>query len=198
MFTPKLRHIIYMIERNPSDPRYKIDYSKKVFVYKNLHKDCWSIKQDGLVKAHTEEVRMWDCAFQVNAKGRAKVLEEKRKNVHAGIKGYLDDFHGVDPADLGKEVTYNPYKYDSFVDNHRFDTLMVKYDTIWENKNKIEDYVNGVINLPEKENRDKKNNEHIRKLIVSDSEYKILNNTYESLIQKIKNSRDCWLIKKKL
>ena len=102
-----------MIERNPSDPRYKIDYSKKVFVYKNLHKDCWSVKQDGLVKAHTEEVRMWDCAFQVNAKGRQKVLDEQRKNVHAGIKGYIDNDQQV-PS--GVEVTYNPYKYDSFVD----------------------------------------------------------------------------------
>lgn len=113
MFAPKLCHIIYMIERNPSDPRYKIDYSKKVFVYKNLHKDCWSIKQDGLVKAHSEEVRMWDCAFQVNAKGRQKVLDEQRKNVHAGIKGYIDNDQQV-PS--GVEVTYNPYKYDSFVD----------------------------------------------------------------------------------
>ena len=113
MFAPKLCHIIYMIERNPSDPRYKIDYSKKVFVYKNLHKDCWSVKQDGLVKAHTEEVRMWDCAFQVNAKGRQKVLDEQRKNVHAGIKGYIDNDQQV-PS--GVEVTYNPYKYDSFVD----------------------------------------------------------------------------------
>ena len=102
-----------MIERNQDDPRYKIDYSKKVFVYKNLHKDCWSIKQDGLVKAHTEEVRMWDCAFQVNAKGRQKVLDEQRKNVHAGIKGYIDNDQQV-PS--GVEVTYNPYKYDSFVD----------------------------------------------------------------------------------
>ena len=102
-----------MIKRNQDDPRYEIDYSKKVFVYKNLHKDCWSIKQDGLVKAHTEEVRMWDCAFQVNAKGRQKVLDEQRKNVHAGIKGYIDNDQQV-PS--GVEVTYNPYKYDSFVD----------------------------------------------------------------------------------
>ena len=102
-----------MIKRNQDDPRYEIDYSKKVFVYKNLHKDCWSIKQDGLVKAHAEEVRMWDCAFQVNAKGRQKVLDEQRKNVHAGIKGYIDNDQQV-PS--GVEVTYNPYKYDSFVD----------------------------------------------------------------------------------
>ncbi len=104
-----------MIKRNQDDPRYEIDYSKKVFVYKNLHKDCWSIKQDGLVKAHTEEVRMWDCAFQVNAKGRQKVLDEQRKNVHAGIKGYISTTEW-ETLDSATEVTYNPYKYDSFVD----------------------------------------------------------------------------------
>ena len=102
------------------DKRYHIDTSRKVFVYKNLHKDCWSIKQDGLVKAHTHDLEMWDCAFHVNAKGRAKVLDEQRKNVHAGIKGYIDE-HGVSAIEYPlranwSAVTYNPYKYDSFVD----------------------------------------------------------------------------------
>jgi len=98
------------------DPRYKIDESRKVFIYKNLHKDCWSIKQDGLVKAHTTDLSLFDCSFRVNAKGREKVLKERRKNVHAGISGYIDNFHGVDPAEISRVVTYNPYKYDSFVD----------------------------------------------------------------------------------
>jgi hypothetical protein len=105
-----------MTERKPSDPRYKIDHSRKVFVYKNLHKDCWSIKQDGLVKAHATELNLHTCMFKVNYHGRLKVLREKRKNVHAGINGYMgestwDDF----PEDLMDEVTYNPYKYRSFV-----------------------------------------------------------------------------------
>ena len=103
-----------MIKRNQDDPRYEIDHKRKVFVYKNLHQDCWSIRQDGLVKAHTTEVNLWDCAFRVNAKGRQKVLEEQRKNVHAGIKGYIDELHLSLPNPI--EVTYNPYKYDSFVD----------------------------------------------------------------------------------
>ena len=106
--------------RNQNDIRYKIDYSKNVFVYKNLHRDCWSIKQGGLVKAHTDKLRMWDCAFQVNATGRKKVLEEKRKNVHAGINGYIDtqkeDIFGCIFNDLFmKPITYNPYKYETFV-----------------------------------------------------------------------------------
>ena len=69
--------------RKPEDPRYKIDRSRKVFVYKNLHKNCWSVRQDGLVKAHAKCLYMWDCLFQVNQKGRERVIKEKQKNVHA-------------------------------------------------------------------------------------------------------------------
>jgi len=96
------------------DKRYHIDTSRKVFVYKNLHKDCWSVKQDGLVKAHTKSINLWDCSFRVNAKGRAKVLEEKRKNVHAGIVGYIDENEMA--MTFGTAVTYNPYKYSTFVE----------------------------------------------------------------------------------
>ena len=102
------------------DPRYKIDESRKVFIYKNLHKDCWSVKQDGLVKMHTTDLSLFDCSFRVNAKGRAKVLEEKRKNVHAGVIGYLDPhtraLDGRNPLNREyKLAMYNPYKYKSFV-----------------------------------------------------------------------------------
>ena len=102
--------------RTKSDKRYDIDFSKKVFVYKNLHKDCWSVRQDGLVKAHADKLEMWDCSFRVNQKGREKVIKEKRKNVHAGILGRVDDIGGT--IMIGTEVTYNPYKYNSFVDKN--------------------------------------------------------------------------------
>ena len=103
------------------DSRYKIDESRKVFVYKNLHKDCWSIKQDGLVKAHTHDLSLFDCSFRVNAKGRKRVLKEKRKNVHAGISGYIDLPLGIfllppqQPRSNIKLAKYNPYKYSTFV-----------------------------------------------------------------------------------
>ena len=105
--------------RNQNNPKYKIDESRKVFIYKNLHKNCWSLKQDGLVKAHTHDVSLFDCSFRVNQKGREKVLEEKRKNVHAGISGYID--LPWDKEDISREgstaklAMYNPYKYKSFV-----------------------------------------------------------------------------------
>ena len=103
------------------DPRYKIDESRKVFIYKNLHKDCWSLKQDGLVKAHMHDLTMFDCSFRVNAKGREKVLKEKRKNVHAGISGYIDSPWVMNALAVQtkfsniKLAKYNPYKYSTFV-----------------------------------------------------------------------------------
>ena len=105
--------------RNQDNPKYKIDESRKVFIYKNLHKDCWSVKQDGLVKMHTHDLSLFDCSFRVNAKGRAKVLKERRKNVHAGVSGYIDldwDEENVSrEGQLTKLAMYNPYKYKSFV-----------------------------------------------------------------------------------
>jgi 1,2-phenylacetyl-CoA epoxidase PaaB subunit len=123
-----------MIKLNQEDKRYHIDTARKVFVYKNLHKDCWSVKQDGLVKAHATEIELWDCAFRVNKTGRERVLKEKRKNVHAGISGYIDHLgmgaygtvgalnalcvlHDSFPYPFSIfPVTYNPYKYETFVD----------------------------------------------------------------------------------
>jgi len=104
-----------MIKLNQEDKRYIIDTTKKVFVYKNLHKDCWSVKQDGLVKAHATEIELWDCAFLVNKAGRERVLKEKRKNVHAGISGYIDHLGMSAYGSVGVAVTYNPYKYETFV-----------------------------------------------------------------------------------
>ena len=107
--------------RTKREERYEIDFGREVFVYKNLHKDCWSIKQDGLVKAHTDDVTLYNVNMKVNQKGRRRVLSEKRKNVHAGIKGYLshkffsDVWDDIAETEL-TEITYNPYKYASFVD----------------------------------------------------------------------------------
>ena len=95
-----------------ADERYRIDLSKPVKVYRNLHKGCWSIKQNGLVKAHSDEVNLFDCNFLVNEKNRQKVIKEKRKNVHAFVKGYIWNT----PVDLIKQASYNPYANNYFYD----------------------------------------------------------------------------------
>ena len=58
-----------------------IDKSKRVYVYFNLHKKCWSVRQSGRIVNHTDNVMLKDCRYLVGQAGRKKVLEEKRKNV---------------------------------------------------------------------------------------------------------------------
>lgn len=63
----------------------------KVFVYRNLSQNCWSLKMmegecKGRVIAHAEEVMLINAVFKVSEAGRQRVLKEKRKNVHAGVE----------------------------------------------------------------------------------------------------------------
>lgn len=92
----------------------------KVFVYRNLHfKDrvMYSVKNvaSGRVVDHSPIVYLTDVKFKVSPAGRARVLREKHKNVHAGVQG-LPSAIGFDVFwDDYVKVTYNPYKYESFV-----------------------------------------------------------------------------------
>tara|TARA_R110000851_G_scaffold59052_1_gene136866 strand:- start:33 stop:587 length:555 start_codon:yes stop_codon:yes gene_type:complete len=63
----------------------------KIYVYRNLHQKCWSVKYRGLVIAHTPTAFMWDVEFVVNEAGRQRVLKEGVKNVHAYSACELDD-----------------------------------------------------------------------------------------------------------
>ncbi|NBP57488.1 hypothetical protein EBU71_13330 [bacterium] len=81
-------------------------------VYYNLHKHCLSIMFKGKVLEHSSEFFLKNVDFRVSQAGRSRVLREKRKNVHAFVCGTPDEgwpIHGE------RQVTYNPYKYKSFV-----------------------------------------------------------------------------------
>lgn len=86
-----------------------------VMVYKNLHNELWSIKdaKTGLVLGHTSELTLNDCSFVVSQRGRKRVLEEKRKYVHAYVVGHYHSDRAID-NEGGIEVTYNPYKDSHF------------------------------------------------------------------------------------
>lgn len=103
---------------------------RRVFVYKNLHEGCWSVKdrQTGHVVAHADKVELTQVELKVSQSGRRRVLEEQRKNVHAGLVGTLSSLDLVGypsqryvhsqsdgPSNQPQLVTYNPYKYSTFV-----------------------------------------------------------------------------------
>jgi hypothetical protein len=94
----------------------------RVRCYFNLHKKVWSIKamegpQKGRVVRHATTVLLADAKPVVSQKGRERVLREGRKNVHAYVEGllsYAGDSRLALP-EWSTEVTYNPYKYTTFV-----------------------------------------------------------------------------------
>jgi ribosomal protein S28E/S33 len=104
----------------------------KVFVYKNLHATrqnsgitVYSVKalegpDKGRVVARSSHVLLGDVVPKVSQAGRRRVLVERSKNVHAGLVGTL--IHMENQPFHGEKITYNPYKYESFV--------MAAWDTV--------------------------------------------------------------------
>jgi hypothetical protein len=88
----------------------------RVEVYRNLHKDCYSVRalsgeNKGLVIGHVQSITLQDVSFAVQPAGRNRVLEEKRKNVHAFIRGTVTNT----PVEHGMSVRYDPYLNDAFI-----------------------------------------------------------------------------------
>lgn len=84
----------------------------KVYVYYNLHKHCWSVRERGKVIAHLPSLTLEDVTFKVSLKGRERVLREQRKNVHAFAVGVLKPALIVPPDAL--RISYNPYRSSFF------------------------------------------------------------------------------------
>jgi hypothetical protein len=93
--------------------------------YFNLHRKCLSYRamRGGRVQ-HADVLEFTDPSFVVQPAGRERVLREGRKNVHAFVRGELVGMwdeespapEGYQPIGIGwRRVTYNPYKYKSFV-----------------------------------------------------------------------------------
>ena len=91
----------------------------KVEVYFNLHKRVFSIRscRTGRVIQHAKHVHIVNPKFVVREGGRQRVLRERKKNVHAFVRGEITYFDDFDPDYLDYTlVSYNPYKFDTFVD----------------------------------------------------------------------------------
>ena len=83
----------------------------KYYVYYNLHKHCFSVKYKGRVIIHSNTLVLGGhVEFRVSQAGRRRVLEEKRKNVHAYVVGDWVYVQDVPIDNSATEVRYNPYK----------------------------------------------------------------------------------------
>lgn len=93
---------------------------QKVMVYYNLHKHTFSVRKNGIVVMHADYVKLRNVEFRVRQGGKEKVRKEKSKNVHAFVIGDLTDYcqypcDEIPEEPTGNVITYNPYKYDTFV-----------------------------------------------------------------------------------
>ena len=89
-----------------------------VEAYYNLHKKTFSVRHAGRVWFHTNVLTLRNCKFAVQPAGRAKVLKENRKNVHAFIRGFFvrGDDHTNHRMLHERKAMYNPYYMETFVD----------------------------------------------------------------------------------
>ncbi len=92
---------------NPQTKLVLIDL--KVQVYRNLHKNLWSVKYKGKIIAHLDELYLKDVSFHVQEAGRRRVIRERKKNVHAYIKGTIV-IPSMVYSNLTNRISYNPYK----------------------------------------------------------------------------------------
>lgn len=103
------------------DSPVTIDPNRPVRVFRNWKRDCWSILQDGVLRASAREVLLADVEFLVRPSGRARMLREGRKNIHAYAVGRLVDWVHPDDgrilsAPAGRSVFYDARRFASFVD----------------------------------------------------------------------------------
>ena len=123
-------------------------YSKpeQIRVYRNLAKNTFSYqkktKNGWRVAGWSDEIVLNNATFRVSEAGRARVIREKRKNVHAYITGDPIYVHGLTKKtphlkNFKTKLYYNPYKTKTFMNTltnktiHSADSVMVNLEGIW-------------------------------------------------------------------
>lgn len=95
----------------------------KYYIYRNLHKDTFSVRYKGKVIAHHDTILAKGVQFRVSEVVRQRVIAEKKKYVHAYV--VCDSYEAKDGLghepwvsaarpEKNVEVKYNPYKQSSF------------------------------------------------------------------------------------
>lgn len=115
----RLLMAVHLLKAGPiREPVWEQLHGQRVRVYRNLHNGLFSVLHRGRVVAHVPEVHLNDARFVVNEAGRQRVIKEQKKNVHAFVDGTVDHNpeRGVQALPTG--VTYNPYRFSSFVRAH--------------------------------------------------------------------------------
>lgn len=91
----------------------------RTHAYRNLHRATWSLRSPstGRVFDHAAHVELRDVDFRVQFGGRAAVLRDGIRRVHAYVVGHLVTSAERRRARTGRWIkfTYNPYRAGTFV-----------------------------------------------------------------------------------
>lgn len=105
----------------------------KTRVYFNLHKKLLSVQEkvNGRWKVvnHVDTIHLKNVCFKVSEAGRQRVLQQKKKNVHAFVVG--ERTNELDPTLHQYQIVgYNPYVRERFYDGSKYvdkaDAVIIK------------------------------------------------------------------------
>ena len=101
-----------------------MEHLQRVRVHRNIRTGTWSIAiktpKGWRVRGHATSVELLDARCHVSKAGRARVLREQCKNVHAYIEGLIDlrNMQSTEgaafPYGNAERISYNPYKAGTF------------------------------------------------------------------------------------
>lgn len=95
-----------------------LDYSAPVEIYRCLNRKdvIFSVRQNGLVIAHTSEIVLKYCELIVNNSGKQRSIQTQERNVHAFIKGMIGGYDDI-KLTFSYLIKYNPFSLENFVIN---------------------------------------------------------------------------------
>lgn len=88
----------------------EVDLSCKVELYRCLNRSgyVFSLRQNGLVVGHTDNVILKGCTMHINQAGKDRCIEKQERDVHAFIRGFLGTIHNIKNKSAFP-LHYNPY-----------------------------------------------------------------------------------------
>lgn len=94
----------------------KLDPTKPVEVYRCLNRKgiTYSVRQQGLVVGHTENIVLTDCKLIVSQTRRVRVVLNKKRSVHAWIQGTIGSEEDINSESRHAALKYNPYTLSEF------------------------------------------------------------------------------------
>lgn len=106
-------------------------------IYLNLHKHVWSVRncQTRRVAYHANHLILEQASFVASEAGRQRVLRERRKNVHAFVRGQARQGRITNLKNF-RRAFYNPYQVDCFVDLETGQPLTGTYKVYMDASNK--------------------------------------------------------------